>query len=515
MTTLIPKIDFKNGETTPVGAINRTINEKAQDIVSVKDFGATGDGTTDDTVAIQAAITYAQTTTGLNVYLPLGTYKVTNTININCDLVGLSGNGAIISAVGLTTSQVLFNITHSSGTVFPAFQTLEIKGLTINSSGNNGICFNVAGLGIDQFAAQIQYDLLKITNFNIAFQYGSYAFSPVFNRCSVSGVNQVFKANSITSVGGHYVWDKCLFTEFGNYSASTPGFDIGGLSDHHFTACDIEAANYTAFTTSGGDAYFDNCHIEMDCGVDGANASLFVVTGGDYGIYSFSQCEMFIWQSTSSFTPFYANSQRLTNFVLANNRVIINTGITLANTTFLGNYYLPFLSNNGITLTSPNNPGSGQNSLLTSATNDSLSNWDFSGAYTIDFTQGGTGTAVSVVADKPYGTANCVDIPPNRYIVTANIPVPDNAQLISFGCWSKQTVAGTSNYSLNFLNANLQVVYTISPSITPSALNTWQLFTLGPTDNDITTKRVKYVQLAFISDGTANTRIAYPFLDFS
>jgi len=45
--------------------------------VNVLDFGATGDGSTDDTAAIQAAINYAATTNSGKVYFPAGHYIVT------------------------------------------------------------------------------------------------------------------------------------------------------------------------------------------------------------------------------------------------------------------------------------------------------------------------------------------------------------------------------------------------------------------------------------------------------
>jgi hypothetical protein len=55
------------------GAVSRTVQAKERDFVSVKDFGAVGDGTTDDTVAIQAAIN-----SGYSLVFPAGTYKCAN-----------------------------------------------------------------------------------------------------------------------------------------------------------------------------------------------------------------------------------------------------------------------------------------------------------------------------------------------------------------------------------------------------------------------------------------------------
>ena len=97
------------------GATTRTLQNKLRDTVSVKDFGAVGDGVADDTAAIQAAIT-----TGLNVFIPAGDYKITSTINAipasstnapkrtiygvgeNSNIVATSIAGAAISAVGTT-----------------------------------------------------------------------------------------------------------------------------------------------------------------------------------------------------------------------------------------------------------------------------------------------------------------------------------------------------------------------------------------------------------------------------
>lgn len=56
----------------------------AINVYNVRDYGAAGDGLQDDTAAIQSALTLASTAGGVTsiVYLPKGTYKVTDTLRI-------------------------------------------------------------------------------------------------------------------------------------------------------------------------------------------------------------------------------------------------------------------------------------------------------------------------------------------------------------------------------------------------------------------------------------------------
>ena len=70
-------------------ATPRSVQDKFEDFVSVKDFGAKGDGSTDDTAAFKAAIA-----TGKAVYIPKASpyYKITDTLTINTSHQGLIGD---------------------------------------------------------------------------------------------------------------------------------------------------------------------------------------------------------------------------------------------------------------------------------------------------------------------------------------------------------------------------------------------------------------------------------------
>lgn len=97
------------------GAVERTAQDKMRDIISVKDFGAVGDGTNDDTAEIQACFNaFSSGTTGVGVggsatpptiYFPSGSYKISSTIQFpNAIRIAGAGkwNSRIIAASGFT-----------------------------------------------------------------------------------------------------------------------------------------------------------------------------------------------------------------------------------------------------------------------------------------------------------------------------------------------------------------------------------------------------------------------------
>jgi hypothetical protein len=76
------------------GAVVTNVQTKLRESVSVLDFGAVGDGVTDDTVAINNALQTANT-----VLLPQGTYKITSQLIFGTYCNGLVGEGMYTSVI--------------------------------------------------------------------------------------------------------------------------------------------------------------------------------------------------------------------------------------------------------------------------------------------------------------------------------------------------------------------------------------------------------------------------------
>ena len=78
-----------------IGAIRRSMQDKGRELVSVKDFGAVGDGVADDTDAIRRAIAAVAAVGGGEVRFPNGRYRITDTIRVPSFVVlrGISVGG--------------------------------------------------------------------------------------------------------------------------------------------------------------------------------------------------------------------------------------------------------------------------------------------------------------------------------------------------------------------------------------------------------------------------------------
>ena len=123
-----------NFTASGTGAVTRTVDSKLADVVSVKDFGATGDGSTDDTAAIQAALNSAA-----SVFFPNAKYRITSTLSqtvLNQKLYGDISRGNDLDAKifldSSSSSNGVINV-RAPGTTIESL-VLEGKGSTVANS---------------------------------------------------------------------------------------------------------------------------------------------------------------------------------------------------------------------------------------------------------------------------------------------------------------------------------------------------------------------------------------------
>jgi len=113
------------------GAVATTVQTKLRESVSVTDFGAVGDGVTDDSAAINAAIA-----SNRNIYFPAGTYFIASSIQVSSKSnVVLQGAGVDVAIIKCSSSATFtvpaLDITNST--------TVLVNGLTVDSNSNSSL----------------------------------------------------------------------------------------------------------------------------------------------------------------------------------------------------------------------------------------------------------------------------------------------------------------------------------------------------------------------------------------
>ena len=186
LTSALPVSSGGTGTSSATGAANnfdylfasssnsvaRTLASKLSDTVSVKDFGAKGDGATDDTTAIQNAMAYASTTENgaATVYFPSGTYEVSAPIVVNSSVqldpsatIQATASMAAVVEIGPDspsrgTNGYLHNAFFEGGTIdannlandalfLRHYEHIAVRDVTVNNFLVNGFHFNDPSLG--------------------------------------------------------------------------------------------------------------------------------------------------------------------------------------------------------------------------------------------------------------------------------------------------------------------------------------------------------------------------------
>ena len=202
MTTLIPKYDL-----AVTNAVNRPINQKLSEWVSAADFGAVGDGTTDDTVALQNAINYCIGTAGSKAPTPLlltGKYLITASLNINMptgsqyDINGfflIQGQGAG-AGIYVNSNINMFSTTLTNAPTIPAAKNIQFENVTFQASANT---LSTAYVLDDQFInvrfiSCFFYNIKCVTSTNQIYLY-------LFFNCSMLNWKGAFFNSYLASNG--------------------------------------------------------------------------------------------------------------------------------------------------------------------------------------------------------------------------------------------------------------------------------------------------------------------------
>jgi len=169
LAALIGSYTFKGNVTdytvqTGSSVLNPTVRsfqEKFDDFVNVRDFGATGDGVTDDTESIRRAIQQIyketenlnDTRTRRTIYIPAGTYLTSNVISIPTN-TSLQGDGPSSSTIKLQYGNL--SVANVSDSAFQSGATIGSGSAVLPDQ------IDIDGLTFQNISADVQYPLLNI-----------------------------------------------------------------------------------------------------------------------------------------------------------------------------------------------------------------------------------------------------------------------------------------------------------------------------------------------------------------
>jgi hypothetical protein len=316
-----------------VSAINENKNSidnkisKGELVINVKDYGAKGDGVTDDTNSIQNALNDGMNKT---VIVPSGNYVISNTLVIKkkTKLIGVGRSSTTITMKSNTgfdmiISENFYTLTGTDAHDVDIYD-ISISHIALNGNycvapeNNNNTVINTSGSGIKLYCGNIAISNVSIYNVP---EHGLYT---EFNSYSSSNINKYghesnFDHIEILYSGKHGWWyngpgdSQVNEIVIGSSSRSQHNIyynfysDIRGnfriTNSHFYSTYGTIKPKYSVYISSTSSAYnFTNCHIEgaatsplyiensenmfVNCFIYGSFGATDIITKGSHNTFS-------------------------------------------------------------------------------------------------------------------------------------------------------------------------------------------------------------------------------------
>jgi hypothetical protein len=213
--------------------------------VSVTQFGATGNGVTDDSTAINSAVA-SLSAGGGTLWYPPGTYLVNSPIN---DVANVTHQGAGINATLVKT-----------GGNFPVFNRAGGAAVTVNCGGVNNMTIhgswganhsNTGSFGLSVVGSNgAVYENLRIEGCFCGV-YMAYNFESFMTNVKVLGAgtdqNSVGFVQDFTGASGN-VNNAMYFLNCGSFNTATDGWQIRNGNGSDYTNCSAELCGGFGFS---------------------------------------------------------------------------------------------------------------------------------------------------------------------------------------------------------------------------------------------------------------------------
>jgi hypothetical protein len=179
INSAVQSVNGKSGTAVSLSASDVSAVATGSLVLNVKDYGAVGNGTTDDTSAIRAALTAykASSSAAGTIHLPRGTYRISSQIDLGgCNNLTLSGAGADSS-----------NITCTSAINAAFIATSALSGIIFQDMGWTGGASYPAQVPARNrtFSSSFQH-AVQLDGSNVPNESNPIIQNVTFRRCRVS-----------------------------------------------------------------------------------------------------------------------------------------------------------------------------------------------------------------------------------------------------------------------------------------------------------------------------------------